>query len=148
MKRIALILVTLLLSTHALLAQKSEGDRINGNWLNEEKDGRIEIYRTGDRYFGKLVWARELMEADGKTPRKDRTDIKNNDPKLRSRQLLNLVILTNFTYDNGVWSGGKIYDPKSGKTYSCTMKLKGNKLEIRGYVGISMFGRTTVWTRG
>ncbi|WP_343671798.1 DUF2147 domain-containing protein [Chitinophaga sp.] len=144
MKSIAFLLITLLLSTHALLAQ----DKILGNWLNEEKDGRIEIYKTGNKYFGKIVWGRDLMEADGKTPRKDRTDIKNSDPKLKSRPLLGLVILTNFTYDDGEWSGGKIYDPKSGKTYSCTMKLKGDKLDIRGYVGLSMFGRTTVWTRG
>ncbi|WP_343692696.1 DUF2147 domain-containing protein [Chitinophaga sp.] len=144
MKRIAFLLITLLFSTQVLLAQ----DKILGNWLSEEKDGRIEIYKTGDKYFGKLVWGRDLMEADGKTPRKDRTDVKNSDPKLRSRPLLGLVLLTNFTYDDGEWNGGKIYDPKSGKTYSCTMKLKGDKLEIRGYVGVSMFGRTTVWTRG
>lgn len=144
MKRIAFVLIALLFSTHALLAQ----DKILGNWLSEEKDGRIEIYKTGDKYFGKLVWGRELVEADGKTPRKDRTDTKNSDPALRSRPLLGLVLLTNFKYDDGEWNGGKIYDPKSGKTYSCTMKLKGDKLEIRGYVGLSMFGRTTVWTRG
>lgn len=144
MKRIAFLLITLLFSTQVLLAQ----DKILGNWLSEEKDGRIEIYKTGDKYFGKLVWGRDLMEADGKTPRKDRTDVKNSDPKLRSRPLLGLVLLTNFTYDDGEWNGGKIYDPKSGKTYSCTMKFKGDKLEIRGYVGVSMFGRTTVWTRG
>jgi len=144
MKRIAFLLITLLFSTQVLLAQ----DKILGNWLNQEKDGRIEIYKTGEKYFGKLVWGRDLMEADGKTPRKDRTDTKNSDPKLRSRPLLGLVLLTNFTYGDGEWSGGKIYDPKSGKTYSCTMKLKGDKLEIRGYVGLSMFGRTTVWTRG
>lgn len=144
MKRIAFLLITLLFSTQVLFAQ----DKILGNWLSEEKDGRIEIYKTGEKYFGKLVWGRDLMEADGKTPRKDRTDAKNSDPALRSRPILGLVLLTNFTYADGEWSGGKIYDPKSGKTYSCTMKLKGDKLEIRGYVGLSMFGRTTVWTRG
>lgn len=143
MKRIAFLLITLLFSTHVLLAQ----DKILGNWLSEEKDGRIEIYKTGDKYFGKLVWGKDLVEADGKTPVKGRTDTKNSDPNLRSRPILGLVLLTNFTYKDGEWSGGKIYDPKSGKTYSCTMKLKGDKLEIRGYVGISMFGRTTVWTR-
>lgn len=144
MKRIAFLLITLLFSTQVLLAQ----DKILGNWLSEEKDGRIEIYKTGDKYSGKLVWGKDLVEADGKTPRKDRTDTKNPDAKLKSRPLLGLVLLTNFTYDDGEWTGGKIYDPKSGKTYSCTMKLKGDKLEIRGYIGLSMFGRTTVWTRG
>jgi uncharacterized protein (DUF2147 family) len=58
-----------------------------------------------------------------------------------------MEILSGFTYEDGRWTGGEIYDPKSGKTYSCNMKLKANKLEIRGYVGLSLFGRTTTWTR-
>jgi hypothetical protein len=45
------------------------------------------------------------------------------------------------------WSQGKIYDPKNGKTYSCKMTLEGNELKVRGYVGFSLLGRTTVWTR-
>ncbi|MBN1327649.1 MAG: DUF2147 domain-containing protein, partial [Candidatus Cloacimonetes bacterium] len=45
------------------------------------------------------------------------------------------------------WKGGTIYDPESGKTYSCTMKLSGDQLEIRGFIGISLLGRTEVWSR-
>lgn len=126
----------------ALFAQNP--DAVTGNWLNEEKDAKVQIYRNGDKYSGKLVWIARALEDDGKTPRKDS---KNPDASLRSRGLLNLVILSDFVFDDGEWTDGKIYDPKSGKTYSSKMKLKGNTLEIRGYVGLSMFGRTTVWTK-
>jgi len=45
------------------------------------------------------------------------------------------------------WVKGKIYDPDNGKTYSCKMKLVDNELKVRGFIGISLFGRTTVWTK-
>ncbi|MFY8004154.1 MAG: DUF2147 domain-containing protein, partial [Chitinophagaceae bacterium] len=48
----------------------------------------------------------------------------------------------------GVWENGKIYDPKSGEDYSCVIKaIDDNTIEVRGYVGISMFGRTDTWKR-
>jgi uncharacterized protein (DUF2147 family) len=142
MKRIAFMLMILLFTTGKMFAQNA--DKVLGVWLNAEKDAKVEIYKTGDKYFGKIVWGKNIYEPDGKTAR---TDIKNPDPKLRSRSLVNLVILTNFTYDDGDWEGGKIYDPKSGKTYSCIMRFKGDNLEIKGYVGITLLGRTTTWTR-
>lgn len=124
-------------------AQSVKADAILGSWLNEEKDGRIEIYRSQNKYFGKLVWVNRT-EPDG-SPKKDEL---NQDEKLRNRVLLNTIILTDVVYNNGVWENGKIYDPKSGKTYNCTIKLRDGKLELRGYVGTPMFGRTTVWERG
>lgn len=128
----------------ALAARSQQADQVMGQWLSEDKDGKIEIYRSGDKYFGKLIWASKMYEADGKTSRKDE---KNNDPALRNRNLKDLVLLSNFIYDDGVYADGKIYDPKSGKTYSCKMTMSGEKLNIRGYVGLSILGRTTVWTR-
>lgn len=142
MKNILLAFLLLAAFPARILAQQA--DAVAGTWLNEEKDAKVQIYKSGDQYFGKLVWMAHALEDDGKTPRKDS---KNSDPKLRGRGLQNLVILSNFTFDDGEWTGGKIYDPKSGKTYSSKMKLSGRELNIRGYVGVSMFGRTTVWTR-
>ncbi|OQP64068.1 SIGNAL peptide protein [Niastella vici] len=141
MKELKILLVLLLLGMKAALAQTA--DAILGNWLNEEKDARIQIYKSGAAYFGKIVWLKTPNEADG-TPKIDK---KNSSAALRTRPIMNLVILTKFNFDDGEWTAGEIYDPKSGKTYSSNMKLKGDKLEIRGYVGISLFGRTTVWTR-
>jgi len=141
MKKLIFLLIILLLSIRCALAQTA--DAILGNWLNEEKDARIQIYKNGSAYYGKIVWLKTPNETDG-TPKLDK---KNSSASLRSRPIQNLVILTKFTYDDGEWEDGEIYDPKSGKTYSSNMKLKGDKLEIRGYVGISLLGRTTVWTR-
>ncbi|MEI6948393.1 DUF2147 domain-containing protein [Paraflavisolibacter sp. H34] len=140
-KLIALLLVSIAFMA-PLFAQNA--DAVLGTWLSEEKDAKILIYKTGDKYFGKLVWLKTPYEADGKTPK---TDKKNGSAALRSRPLQNLVILTNFSYDDGAWEDGKIYDPESGKTYSSTMKIEGNNLRLRGYIGISAFGRTAVWTK-
>ena len=85
-----------------------------------------------------------MYEADGTTSQKD---VKNKDKKLSSRNLKDLIILTDFVYHDAVWDDGKIYDPVSGNTYSCTVKVENGKLNIRGYVGISLFGRTSVWER-
>ncbi|MFC7523474.1 DUF2147 domain-containing protein [Parapedobacter sp. GCM10030251] len=131
------------LAFHMAQAQTAS-DKITGIWLSENKDGKIEVYKSGDKYFGKLIWGKDMYEADGKTSRKDD---KNQDAKLRSRKLKDLVILNNFVYSDGVWEDGKIYDPYSGKTYSCTIKLKDGKLNIRGYIGVSLLGKTTVWHR-
>tara|TARA_B100000949_G_C14228009_1_gene427629 strand:- start:1 stop:432 length:432 start_codon:yes stop_codon:yes gene_type:complete len=45
------------------------------------------------------------------------------------------------------WAGGRILDPKTGKIYRAKVTLKGNKLYVRGYVGVSLLGRTQVWVR-
>ncbi|QNL49847.1 DUF2147 domain-containing protein [Olivibacter sp. SDN3] len=139
-KIISLLSIVLFAST--VFAQQAGS--IKGVWFNEEKDGKIEVYEKDGKYYGKLIWMKNSVESDGKTPLKD---AKNKDSKLRSRPLLNAVILENFTYKDGKWTSGKVYDPKSGKTYSSEMKMNGEKLEVRGYVGSPAFGRTSVFTR-
>lgn len=125
-------------------AQIIVADRIIGEWINEDKDTRIEIYKNGDEYFGKLVWAEDLFEADGKTSRKD---LRNTDEKLRARSLHNVNLLHNFVFDEDLWDDGKMYDPKSGKTYSCLIRLRKEQMEVRSYVGIPLLGRSTYWDR-
>lgn len=116
--------------------QNSNG--VLGTWLSEKKTARIQVYRQKDKLYGKIVWVQDASTKD----------VNNPDEKLRNRPLIGLNLLSDFEEDGeNTWSGGKIYDPESGKTYSCKMTLKGNTLEIRGYVGLSMFGRTSVWTR-
>jgi uncharacterized protein (DUF2147 family) len=145
MKKIILAAIFMICSSSLLFAQNStNANEIVGVWLSEKKDGKVEIFKQGDKYFGKLFWGKTMFENDGITSKKD---VNNTDAKLKNRNLKDLIILTNFVFDDGVWNGGKIYDPEVGKTYSCTMKLKNNILKIRGYVGISLFGRTSEWTR-
>ena len=126
-------------------ASAQNKDAIVGNWLTTKHDARIEIYKKGEAYFGKLAWFKDQTDGSGKP----KLDTKNPDAALRSRTLLNLEFLKNFVYkgDNS-WENGEIYDAESGKTYNSKMSMSGNdKLNLRGYIGISLFGRTEIWTR-
>ncbi len=126
-------------------AKAQNADAILGKWINPSGEGQIQIYKRGNLFFGKLAWIKEPNdEATGKP----KLDVKNPDKSLQSRPILGLELLKNFKFDgDDVYEDGTIYDPKSGKTYSCKMTLTGNKLKIRGFVGISLLGRSEVWTR-
>lgn len=116
-------------------------DALLGIWLNEEKDAKIKIYKIERKYFGKIVWHKTGSEISA-------FDENNPSLNLRKRKKVGLVILTDFEFENGQWDDGEIYDPKSGKTYSCTLKLqKDGSLHVRGYIGISIIGRTAIWTK-
>ena len=80
---------------------------------------------------------------------KPKTDPLNDDENLRSRSRMGMKIMYNFTYDgDDEWDDGEIYDPKSGNTYRGTINMVSkNRLNLRGYVGISWFGRTSHWER-
>lgn len=134
MKKILFTCLTLLIASWCF-AQST--DPILGKWQNSTGEGKIEIYKKGGKYFGKLYW---IVDATKK-------DVKNPDARLRSRHLQGLEILTNFVKKGKTYEDGQIYDPKSGKTYSCKMTPKGDKLEVRGFLGVSILGRTEVFTR-
>lgn len=141
MRKFTLLCLLFVTASFTLMAQNK--DAIVGKWLNPTGEGQIEVYKKGDHYFGKLCWIKE-PNLNGKP----KMDSNNPEVSLRSRQLLNLEILKNFIFEDGKWTDGTIYDPKSGKTYSCNMSLKGNDvLNIRGYVGISLFGRSETFKR-
>ncbi len=130
-------------------AQEVKGDDILGVWLNEDKDAHIQIYKEGDKYFGKIIWLKEPIDPDTGKPK---VDDKNEDESLQNRPIMGLLLLTDFVFDgDDEWEDGEIYDPKSGNTYSCYMEFpdEDNKdyLKIRGYIGFSLLGRTTYWTR-
>lgn len=134
MKQVLMTLCALFV-TVALYAQS---DPILGKWQNPSGEGRIEIYKKGEKFYGKLYWIKDSAKKDAKNP----------DPKLRTRNIQGLEILSGFVKESKTYVDGTIYDPKSGKTYSCKMTLKGDdKLDIRGYIGISMLGRSETWTR-
>ncbi|RRN77212.1 DUF2147 domain-containing protein [Pseudoxanthomonas sp. SGD-10] len=126
-----------------LIAFGQQADAIVGKWLNSSKEAHIQIYKKNNKYFGKLAWLKEPNDDDGK-PKKD---VNNPSRDLRNSSLLGLEILRNFQFVDGVWEDGTIYDPRTGKTYSCKITLSGNKLNVRGFVGISLIGKTDVWTR-
>lgn len=123
-------------------AQNSK-DAIVGEWLSAKKDTRFLIYESNDRYFGKILWSIEVEHGG------NLRDVKNPNPQLRSRSIVGLILLKDFTFDgDNTWEKGTIYDPREGKEYACTLSLKSdNQLNVRGYVGLPLLGRTEVWTR-
>jgi uncharacterized protein (DUF2147 family) len=128
-------------------AQKHKAGDIAGIWYNEEKTSKVQIYQEGNKFFAKIVW---LKEPNDKVTGKPRVDDLNPDVKLQKTPLLGLVILKDFVFDGtDEWSSGTIYDPKNGKTYSSKIHFgdSPNLLKIRGYVGISLLGRNTYWTK-
>lgn len=122
----------------------AQEDPIEGVWLNEEGTGQVRIYKAkNSKYYGKIHWLKEPVR-DGK----ERVDENNPDKAKRNEPLMGLLLLKGFEKDgDDEYDDGTIYDPKNGKTYSCVMTLKGDQLNVRGYVGISLIGRTTTWTR-
>ena len=141
MKHLTILLFILAASFQGFSQNK---DQILGKWVNSTSEANIEITKRSDKYFGKIVWLKEPKDEKGNT----KTDVKNPVASLRSRTIVGLEILKDFTYDDGEWTGGKIYDPKSGKTYSCNITLNdAGNLNIRGYIGVSFLGRTDVWKK-
>lgn len=143
MKNLCAILLLILLTLTLAWAQK-EPDTPMGTWMNEEKEARFEIFTCGDKLCGKIIWLKEPLRNG-----KPKTDDQNPNPKLKARPILGMLFMKDFQYKEGnKWDEGTIYDPKSGKTYSCYMKvINKDKMEVKGYIGISLIGRTQVWSR-
>ncbi len=143
-KHIIRLVLLMLLVIFVNMIAKAQSDKIEGFWYNDSKSAKIQISKDiYSKFNGKIVWLKEPLK-DGKP----KVDELNTDQKLHARPMIGLPVLTNFIKDgDNKYTSGSIYDPKNGKTYSCNINYKGNKLDIRGYIGISLFGRTTVWER-
>lgn len=118
------------------------GDAILGKWYFPKKNGKMDISKSGGVYNGKVIEYEKPEQIDDKNP----------DPALRNRKFVGINMLADFTYDASgeKWANGTIYDGESGKTYKCSLWFENNdtsKLNARGYIGISLFGRTEVFHR-
>lgn len=125
---------------------QSNADDLIGVWEPSHGKARVKIEKIGEKYYGKIVWLREPNDEETGEPKTDRN---NPDEALRSTPLRGYRILKDFVFTgDGEWTEGTIYDPENGNNYSCTIKMKDeNTLDIRGYIGVSAFGRTDVWKR-
>ncbi len=130
----------------SFLPFNNEGDAIIGVWKNGEGTGMVKISKNGEKYQGKIVWLKEPNDPETGKPKLDKN---HPDEKVRSRPVLGLTNTWGFVYKGDkTWDEGNIYDPKNGSTYDCTIRMKDNNtLEVRGYIGISLIGRTDTWTR-
>ena len=139
------ITTTLLFSFVGLLAFSQTNADIVGEWYNAEKDAVITLFEENETVSGKITWM-QFPNDDNGNPK---TDPLNPDENLKSRARMGMVKMSGFAYDeDSVWDDGELYDPKKGKTYSGMMTLKDkNTIDLRGYIGFSFIGRSSIWTR-
>ena len=124
---------------------QSSGDAILGTWFTENGKAKVNVYKENSKYHGRIIWLRDSLNAEGKP----KLDKHNPDAKLKTRTVKGILVVRDFQWEgDNLWENGKIYDPENGKDYSCKMTLTdSNTLEVRGFIGISLIGRTTIWKR-
>ena len=138
MKKLAL--VALLFGGLQMNAQS-----VFGKWKTiDDKTGKaksvVEIFESNGKVFGKVVEIADPTKRDRKCEKCEGTD--------KNKPILGLVILKGLAKDGTEYNGGKIVDPETGNLYKCFIKLQGkDKLEVRGYMGISLIGRSQTWIR-
>lgn len=142
----AFVLIAMLTFFGNVAYAQNSADDLVGVWEPSSGKGRVKIEKIGDKFYGKVVWLKEPIDPETGQKKLDKA---NPDASLRTRPRLGLRVLKDFTFvSKGIWDNGTIYDPENGSTYNCKITMKDkNTLDIRGYIGVSMFGRTDVWKR-
>jgi uncharacterized protein (DUF2147 family) len=119
--------------------------QVTGKWKTiDDETGEpksiVEIYEQNGKVYGKVV---EILN-----PAKKNATCKKCKGADKDKPILGLVIIKGLEKDGDEWTDGDILDPNKGKLYSCTIELDGkDKLNVRGYMGISLLGRTQTWQR-
>lgn len=112
-----------------------------GYWRTEEGKAKVQVYECGSHAIcGKIIELKEPINPATNKPKVDPD----------GKPMISMEIMKNFKHTAGQeWDGGTIYDPKEGKEYSATFELQegGNTMNLRGYVLISLIGKTQTWTR-
>ena len=102
----------------------------------------VEISERDGVLSGRIV---KLFRAPGEDPAPRCKECRG---ERHDQPVLGMTILWGMRRDGAAWDGGEILDPEEGKTYRCTLQTAaGDRLEVRGYIGISLLGRTQVWLR-
>mgnify|MGYP000991508935 CR=1 FL=1 len=131
--------------------QEDAAPNAAGIWVSEGGQSRVEIVVKDDGTLsGKIVWLREPLYGKGEEPEgQPKTDQNNPDAARHGDPIIGLEILKGFEREkNGEWKGGTVYDPETGKTYKAKISMKdADTLNLRGFIGISLLGRTTEWKR-
>lgn len=145
-KLVSVVMLLLAITVSGSLNAQEDGDRLVGVWEPSHGKAKVKIEKIGTKYYGKIVWLKEPIDAETNKPKVDKN---NPDEKMRSTPLRGYRILKDFQYtDKNEWTEGTIYDPENGNTYSCIIKMTDeNTLDIRGFIGVSVLGRTDVWKR-
>jgi uncharacterized protein (DUF2147 family) len=133
-----------LLIVSSLKAQRPND--VIGVWESEERDFRLEFYRSGEKYNAKTLWGKRIVESNGRTSKKD---TQNPDEKLRNRDIIGITSMTGLKWDEeeSEYIDGIMYNPLDGKTYSGKVWLENGKLYLRAYFGVSLLGKTISFHR-
>ncbi|MFP2928647.1 DUF2147 domain-containing protein [Pyxidicoccus sp. 3LG] len=143
---LGLATLTLLFTTSAL-AQEQEATPV-GKWTTIDDETKkpksvIAIYEENGKLFGKI-------EKLFREPNEEQNPVCDKcEGALKNQPIIGMVIMRDLKKDDDEWTGGTILDPANGKTYKCKIAVedKGKKLKVRGYVGMSLLGRTQKWNR-
>jgi|SRR5690606_9927051 len=140
MKKLVTLLLMFTLGTFMSQAQSAVGKWKTIDDETGEAKSIVEIYEKNGKIYGKVI--------DILNPAKKNAVCKECKGADKNKPILGLVILKDLTKEGNEWTGGQILDPNKGKLYKCTVTLEGkDKLNVRGYVGISLIGRTQTWHR-
>jgi uncharacterized protein (DUF2147 family) len=113
---------------------------VQGLWLTDDHKGVVQIAPCGSHMCGRIA---KVLDSGPDVPK---TDVHNPDPRLRARPLVGLVTLTGFSGSGSDWSGGRAYDPKSGKSYRSNLRLNPDgSLNVSGCILFLCESRR--WTR-
>ncbi len=116
-------------------AAAAEAEDILGRYWNPDRDGVVEIYAEDGVFGGRIIWSAEPM-----------IDAGNPDQALRGRDMLGVPFLIGFRFDgDDRWTGGRVYAPDDGRTYRGKLWLEDGNLKMRGFVGVSLVGRTAAF---
>ncbi len=129
------VFLTLSVSAQSILGKWKTIDDVTG-----KEKGIVEIYERDGKYYGRIT---EIFDPNSRYKKCTLCCCEEKD-----KPLMGLVIVKDMEKDQDEYSGGEILDPKNGKYYDCVIKLVGNdKLKIRGYIGVTVLGRTQYWHR-
>jgi len=148
MKTAVFIAAVLLTASAAFGANSAD---VVGPWKTEGESSLVEFFNCGDKLCGKVVWLKNpnyVAKGDGPVGMQ-KVDLKNPDPALRKRPIIGLQVIEGLTpTGKNSWEKGTCYDPESGNSYQCKIRLESpDRLEVRGFIGFSLIGRTYVLTR-
>ncbi|WP_316809335.1 DUF2147 domain-containing protein [Pedobacter agri] len=135
-----LFLTFLLLNFSSMLFAQSKADDILGVWYSPVKEGNVQICKSGENYYGKLIYLKNATDQEGKPL----LDVNNPDKDKRKMPLVGILLLRDIKFNNrkNSWKG-KLYDYDGGKgnTYDSYLTiLKTGSLNVRGFWGLSFFG--------
>ncbi|AFL81854.1 hypothetical protein Aeqsu_2394 [Aequorivita sublithincola DSM 14238] len=137
--------ILLTISLVALTVMTAVAQDVTGKWKTiDDETGEaksvVEIYKENGKIYGKVV---EIFDAS----KRDRTctECSGSD---KNKSIMGLVIIKGLEKDGDEYNDGTITDPTNGKVYKCYIELDGpNTLDVRGYIGFSLLGRTQTWKR-